>query len=240
MQGLTEYLQNAIGPGTLKIKRVQLWDLYSRIGVYVDANLAKLPWSLFDYAAGDSLVAVNAVATSPAYKSNDVDTNLVSPGNNPYDMFIHGVAMDFQNLQSTPGTVGTVNDMTFWQTQKQAMLSDTYMQFTLNDVEVDKTTLIDCPAAGGVAGFGAMGTTAALTTGASQGAVTNGWPDAGNFRNYFNEGPFFIEKNSTIKMTGIFGNTMLTANFGYKPAATAAPTVFLRSALKGMRIWNIA
>lgn len=238
--GLLKYLQNAIGPGTLNIRRVQLWDLYSRVPVYLDADLARKTYDLFNYAQkGPGIQAVNSVAASPIYKPTAADTNIDSPGNNPYDMFVHGLACDFQNLQSTPGTVGTVNDMAFWPTQKAAMLADTEIHLKLNETEVDKLTLIDAPAAGGVVGFGAFGTSAALTVGASMQSAANGWPDAGNFRNYLNEGPFFIEANSTIEMGGTFGNSLLTANFGYKPAATAAPTVFLRAALKGMRIWAI-
>ncbi len=237
---LLAFLQNAIGPGTLKIKRVQLWDLYSRVPVYLDADLASKPWTLFNYAAkGPAVNAVNGVATSPPYKPTPADTNIDSPNNNPYDMFVHGLAMDWQNVQGTPGTVGAANDMAQWPTLKQALLLDTFAQLTLNDTDVDKLTMIDAPAAGGVVGFGAFGTSAALTTGASMQSASNGAPDAGNFRNYFNEGPFYIEKNSTITMTGVFGNSLLTANFSYKPAATLAPTVFLRADLKGMRIWGI-
>lgn len=238
--GLLKYLQNAIGPGTLNIKRVQLWDLFSRVPVYLDANLATQTWDLFNYAQkGPVIQAINSVATSPPYKPRATDTNIDAPGNNPYDMFVHGLAMDYQNLQSTPGTVGTVNDLAFWATQKGAMLADTSAHLTLNETEVDELTMIDAPAASGVVGFGSFATSAALTVGASAHAVSNGVPDAGNFRSYLNEGPFFIEANSTIVMGGTFGNSMLTANFGYKPAATLAPTVFLRGVLKGMRIWNI-
>lgn len=236
---LINFLENAIGPGTLKIKRVQLWDLYSRQPVYLDANLTAQGFSLFNYKAGDNVIAVNSVAASPPYRARKADTNIDAPNNNPYDMFVHGMATDVQNLQATPGTVGAANDKATWADTKQAILEDTELELDLNDTVVDKFTMIDAPAASGVAGYAAMGTTAALTLGASINMPSNGLPDSGNYRNYLNEGPFFIEANSTIKMTGEFGNSLLTANFIYKPAATLAPTVFIRAVLKGLRIWNI-
>lgn len=236
---LLQYLQDAIGPGTLTIQRVQLWDLYSRRPVYLDADLKGKELVLFNYKVGDVISAVNSVATSPPYQASKADTNLDSAGNNPYDMFVHGLSMDYQILAATTGTVGTANDLATWPSLKAALLMDTYVMLKLNDTEVDKLTFIDAPAGNGVAGFAAMGTTAALTVGASMQGVTNGNPDASNFRNYLNEGPFFIAKNSTILMEGQFGNSLLTANFTYKPAATLAPTVFVRARLVGMRIWKI-
>lgn len=239
MNGMAKYLENAIGPGTLKIKRVQLWDIYSRRPIYLDANLAGQEWRLFDYKVGDVIAAINAVALSPAYRAGQADTNLDSAGNSPYDLVVHGLSMDYQVNQYIPGTVGAVNDLAFWPAGKQALLQETFATLSLNDTDVDKLTAIDAPGAGGVAGFAAMGTSAALTVGASMSGVSNGLPQASNYRDYLQEGPFFIEQNSTILAKGTWGPSALTANMGYKPAATAAPTVFLRMTLKGMRIWNI-
>lgn len=238
--GMKAYLEKAIGPGTLNIKRIQLWDLYSRLPIYLTADLANQNWELFNYKPGDDVQGINRVAASPPYRATLADTNIDSPFNNPYDMFVHGLAMELQVLQHDPGTVGAADDLTFWRQSAQAILMDTYATLELNDTLVDKLTLIDAPAAGGpFMSAASQGTTAALTVGASQAALTNGFPEAGNFRNYLNEGPFFIEANSTIKMKGLFGNSLLTAEMTYKPANTGRPRVFLRAVLKGMRIWNI-
>lgn len=239
MNGMAKYLENAIGPGTLDIKRVQLWDIYSRRPVYLDANLAGQEWRLFDYKVGDVIAAVNSVAASPPYRSTKADTNLESAGNTPYDLVVHGLAMDYQLLQYIPGTVGTANDVAFWANAKGPLLQETYAELNLNDTLVDKLTAIDAPGAGGPAGFASQGTSAALTVGASISGVANGLPQAGNYRDYLQEGPFFIAENSTILMSGTWGPSALTASMVYKPASTAAPTVFLRATLKGMRIWNI-
>lgn len=238
--GLKDYLQAAIGPGTLKIKRVQLWDLYSRLPMYLTADLAGKNATLFNYKKGDAIEIVNAVAGSPDYRATLADTNIKSPFNNPYDMFVHGLAMEVQVLQHTSGTPGGDDDISAARQSCQAIMMDTFVALTLNDTEVDQLTVIDAPSAGGpVLSGGAMGTTAALATGASMSALTNGIPSADNFRNYLNEGPFFIVANSTIEMKVNFGNSLLTAEMVYKPANTLRPRVFLRAVLKGMRIWNI-
>lgn len=238
--GFFQYLQDAIGPGTLPIKKIQLWDLYSRIGLYLDEDLKGQNFTLFDYAKGNAIEIINADNTSPKYTATMADTNIKSPGNNPYDMFIHGISMSVQCLQHTSGTPGGVDDISAFRQSAQAILQDTYVTLKLNDTEVDQFTLIDAPEAGGpFLSGGAMGTTAALATGASMSALTNGFPDASNYRNYLNEGPFFIVANSTIEMAGIFGNSLLTAEMTYKPDKTLRPRVFIRAVLKGMRIWNM-
>jgi hypothetical protein len=242
MNGVQSYLQQIVdranGPGVLNIKRVQLWDLYSTKPMYNDTNLAGQNFTLFDMKPGDAILPINGVAgTSPLYQVSDADTNIDSPGNIPFDVFIHGLGLEILNRQHTPGTVGTVNDLAFWWTSKQAFLSDIYAKININELDVDRLTWVDAPYGGGPDGFSAMGTTAALTVGASIAGVTNGQALAGNYRSYFNEGPFFCKTNSTIKFNGTFGRSLVSANMVYKPANTGAAFLFLRATFKCFRMW---
>jgi len=242
MENVQEWLQNILdrsnGPGALKIQRVQLWDLYSTKPLYNDTNLNGQTFDLFDTKSGDTGLPVNGVAgTSPLYTYRDADTNLDSPGNIPFDMFIHGLSLDMFVRQYTPGTVGSVNDLVNWWQGKQALLTDTAATLKLNDLDVDRLTFDQAPAGSGFYGNTSQGTTAALTVGASAGNISNGIPLAGNYRSYANEGPFFCKKNSTIKFKGQFGNSVLAAAQQYKPANTGTPTIFARAVLRGFRIW---
>jgi hypothetical protein len=241
MQNTVSWLQSvldaSVGPGTLQIKRVQLWDLYSILPMYNDSNLNGLQADLFNFKPNDVISGPGFTSSSPAYKASRADTNIDSPGNIPFDMFIHGMSLDLINRQYTSGTVGTVNDMANWPFVKAAMLSDMYAYLKINDNELDRLTFLDAPAGGGVDGFASQGTSAALTTGASMSAVNNGQPHVSNYRSYINEGPFFSKQNSTLAMSFQFGNSALAASTVYKPAATGAPAIFVKAVLRGFRIW---
>jgi hypothetical protein len=230
-------LDRSVGPGSLQIKRVQLWDLYSVLPIYNDSNLSGVTFDLFNFKPNDQISGPGFTTASPAYKASKADTNNDSPGNIPFDMFIHGMSLDFLNRQYTSGTPGGANDMQAWPFAKAALLSDTYAALTLNDNEVDRLTFLEAPAAAGVDGFAAMGTTAALATGASMAAVNNGAPLATNYRSYANEGPFFCKQNSTLKLQCQFGNSVVAASQVYKPANTGAPAIFAKAVLRGFRIW---
>jgi len=234
---LQSVLGNAVGPGVKQIQRVQLWDLWSTLPMYNDSDLAGKKASLFTFKENDVLSGPGFTTASPAYKASAADTNIDSPGNIPFDMFIHGISFDFINRQQIPGTVGSANDLVFWNAAKAAYLTDTQLAFNLNNTDLDLFPAIEAPAAAGMWAAGAMGTTAALTAGASLSANSNGWPSAGNYRNYSNEGPFFAPENTTIKVNMNFGNSWLAANTVYKPANTGAPAIFAKCVLRGFRIW---
>lgn len=234
---LQSVLDRSIGPGTLRIQRVQLWDLWSIMPFYNDANLNGQTFELFTFAPQQTVSGPGFTAASPAYKATKADTNIDSPGNIPFDMFIHGLSLDIINRQQTSGTVGTVNDMQAFQFYKAAILSDIYAYLKLNDNEVDRLTFMEAPAAAGFDGYAAQGTTAALTVGAFTGVLNNGQPHVSNYRSYANEGPFFAAKNSTLQLAGQFGNSALAASTIYKPANTGAPALFLKAVLRGFRIW---
>lgn len=230
-------LDRSVGPGSLQIKRVQLWDLYSIMPLYNDGNLNGVNFELFSFKPNDIISGPGFTTASPQYKASKSDTNVDSPGNIPFDMFIHGLSLDFILRQYNSGTPGGVNDASAWPIAKAALLSDTYAALTLNDNEVDRLTFLEAPAGAGVSGFAAMGTTAALAAGASMMGASNGTPDVANYRSYANEGPFFCKQNSTLKMQVQFGNSVLAASQTYKPANTGAPTIFAKAVLRGFRIW---
>lgn len=239
-QQLQQILANSVGPGATMplMERVQLWDIYSTRPFYNDSNIAGGNWELFNFTQGSQISGPGFVAgTSPLYTTSYADTNLKAAGNLPFDMFIHGFSFDIINRQQTPGTVGGANDMAFYPTMKGAYLTDTYVAVNINDMDLDQLPVIEAPAGAGAWLSGAMGTTAALTVGASMQSTINGWPSASNYRNYANEGPFFCPSGSTIALKGQFGNSLLSASTVYKPANSGAATLFLKGVLRGFRIW---
>ena len=236
---LQSILNAAVGPGATpgQIQRVQLWDLYSTLPMYNDSDLFGKNATLFSFKANDVVSGPGFITTSPAYKATIADTNIDSPGNIPFDMFMHGLSFELINRQLVPGIVGTANDLAFWSTAKAAYLSDTALSLNINNLDVDILPVLEAPAGAGLWGSFSQGTSAALTAGASQSTTSNGWPSAGNYRNYANEGPFFFPKNTTIKAKIDFGNAWVAANAVYKPVNTGTAAIFLKCTLRGFRIW---
>lgn len=231
-------LANTIGgPSANKLQRVQKWDLYSTMPFYNDGNLNGVGGALFSFGVRDTVVGPGFVAASPPYQASNADTNMDSKGNLPFDFLMTGLSLEVINRQYTPGTVGTANDLAFWPALKSAMMSDMYAKLTLNDTDLDRLPFLEAPAGAGIWGAMAMGTSAALTVGASQNVLSNGWPDAMNIRDYTQQGPIFIALNSTVNVNFQFGNSVLAASTVYKPVSTGAPTLFVKGVLRGLRIW---
>lgn len=235
---LQQILGNAIGSSAAgSLQRIQRWDIYTHLPMYNDGNLNGVNFDLFNYKQGEVITGPGFTAASPPYKATNADTNLDAAGNLPFDMLVLGLSLDVVNRQYTSGTVGTVNDMANWPFLKAALLSDLYTTLTLNDADLDRLNWLEAPAGAGVWGAAAQGTTAALTVGASMVFASNGLPDAMNYRDYSQFGPLYMAVNSTIKMKGSFGNSVLAASTAYKPAASGAPALFLKAVLRGIRVW---
>jgi hypothetical protein len=238
-QFLQQILAASVGPGSTPgmIQRVQLWDVFYTLPFYNDSDLAGKTFTMFNAAKNQQVTGPGFVTASPAYNLSSADTNLDAPGNLPFDLFIHGLSFDIITRQQTPGTVGTANDLANFPPMKAAYLSDLALALNINNNDLDLFTAIEAPAGAGMWGSFAQGTTAALTVGASMGATSNGWPAAGNYRNYANEGPFYCPTNTTLKLNGQFGNSILTGSTTYKPVSTGAPALFLKCVLRGFRVW---
>lgn len=233
-------LQNLNGPGILGINRTQPFDIYSRkfFALASAADLAGQVINFFDVAIGSSYLPVGGTAGStPQWTVQEADTNLDTPGQVPFPMIIHGLAIQVGNLQLTPGTVGGVNDLAFWPNIVNSLLNDSYCVLKINDNEWDRFNAIDAPAAGGLTGFAAQGTTSALTVGASISGVTNGLPVASNYKDYASEGAIVLPKGSRLKVTIKFGPGMLNQSGTnvYKPTISVNQPSFWRVVLKCTR-----
>ena len=228
------------GPGALRVARKQLWDLYSRkfFCLASAADLAGQLVNFFDVAIGSSYLPVGGTAgTTPQWTVVESDTNLDTPGQVPFHMVFHGVSIQIGTLQLTPGTVGGVGDLAFWPYVVQEILYDSYCTLKINDNEWDRMLAVDAPCAGGLAGFAAQGTTAALTVGASISGVTNGTPHSSNYKDYSGEGPLELAAGSRLKFSLRFGPGMVnqSGTSVYKPSISANQPTFIRVILKGYR-----
>ncbi len=231
----------AVGPGASGFKIGSQWDVYSRkqFCLASAADLAGQSLTLFDIGIGSNYLPVGGtVNTTPQVNVTNQDTNLDTPGQMPFDFYsIQGIALQFPNTQLTPGTVGGVNDKSFWPSVVEAILYDSYCTLKINDTEFLRCLAVDIPCAGGPSGFAAMGTTGALTVGASQGAITNGAPFVNNFLS-FGQFPLNLEKSDRVKFTLTFGPSMVnqSGTSVYKPSISAAQPTFIRAILKGNKL----